>query len=93
MLEINSISVIIYLYSGNDKIMEVVSTSNLVSSENVKKKKNSYEFFCYTTWLAKWEPMHICKHQAIRSFIMAELWNSALRNTYTQKSKIKTDQQ
>ena len=38
MLEINSISVIIYLYSGNDKIMEVVSTSNLVSSENVKKK-------------------------------------------------------
>ena len=37
--------------------------------------------------------MHICKHQAIRSFMMAELQNSALRNTYTQNGEIKTDQQ
>ena len=35
--------------------------------------------------------MHICKHEAIRSFMMAEPWKSALRNTYTQNSKI--DQQ
>ena len=27
---------------------------------------------------AKWEPMHICKHEAICSFTMAELWKSAL---------------
>ena len=37
--------------------------------------------------------MHICKHEAIRSFMIAELSKSALRNTYTQNSKIKTDQQ
>ena len=29
--------------------------------------------------------MHIFKHEAIRSFMMAELWKSALKNKYTHK--------
>ena len=81
--------------------MEVVSTSNLVSSENEKKqhlvifKPWLWILLLYHMiwWEAKWEPVHICKHEAIGSFMMAELWKSTLRNTYTQNSKIKTDQQ
>ena len=37
--------------------------------------------------------MHICKYEAIRSFMMAEVSKCGLRNTYTQNSKIKTDPQ
>ena len=33
------------------------------------------------------------KYEAIRSFMIAEMWKSALRNAYTQNSNIKTDQQ
>ena len=81
--------------------MKIFSTSNLVLSENKKKADcnfqihefSNHEFFLLTTWLAKWEPMQIRKHQAICNFFMAELWKSALRNTYTHNSKIKTDQQ
>ena len=32
--------------------------------------------------------MHLHKHEAIRSFMMAKLWHRALRNTYTQNSKV-----
>ena len=46
--------------------MEVVSTSNLVSSENEKKQQ------LVIFKKAKSEPMHICKHQAIRNFMMVE---------------------
>ena len=31
----------------------------------------------------------IYKYEAIRSFMIAEMWKSILRNTYTQNSKIK----
>ena len=84
------------------KIMEVVATSNLFSSENKNKKQ---QLVILTPWLrilllyhmiwceAKWKPMHICKHEAIRSFMTGELRKSALRNTYTQNNKIKTEQQ
>ena len=37
--------------------------------------------------------MHIFKHEAIRSFMMAELWKSALKNKYTQNSQIKIEQE
>ena len=86
------------------KIMEVVSTSNLVSSENKTKQKKK-QLVILTAWLrilllyhmiwweVKWKPMHICKHEAIRSFMTAELRKSALRNTYTQNNKIQTEQQ
>ena len=37
--------------------------------------------------------MHICKNEAIRSFMMTKLWKSILRKEYTQDSKIKTKQQ
>ena len=51
--------------------------------------------FCYATRFDEMsnKKLRICKHEAIRSFMMAELWKSAKRNTYTQNSKIKTDQQ
>ena len=76
--------------------MKVVSTSNLVSSEN-KKTSKKQQLVIFKPWLwilllyhmiwweAKWEPVHICKHEAIRSFMMAELWKSALKNKYTHK--------
>ena len=35
----------------------------------------------------------IYKYEAIRSFMIAEMWKSTLRNTYTQNGKIKTNQQ
>ena len=35
----------------------------------------------------------IYKYEGTRSFMMAEMWKSTLRNTYTQNSKIKTNQQ
>ena len=35
----------------------------------------------------------IYKYEGIRSFMIAEMWKSTLRNTYTQNSKIKTNQQ
>ena len=35
----------------------------------------------------------IYKYEAIRSFMTAKMWKSTLRNTYTQNSKIKTNQQ
>ena len=75
------------------KIMEVVSTSNLVSSEIFKPWLRILLLYHMIWWKAKWKPMHICKHEAIRSFMTAELRKSSIRNTYTQNNKIKTEQQ
>ena len=36
---------------------------------------------------------NIYKYEAIGSFVIAETWKSTLRNTYTQNSEIKTNQQ
>ena len=44
-------------------------------------------------WGSKWEPMHICKHEAICSVMMAELKKSPKKHIATQNRKIKTDQQ
>ena len=73
MLEINSISVIIYLYSGNDKIMEVVSTSNLVSSENVKKKKKT----AMNSFVIPhdWPNGNLCIYANIKLFVVS-LWQN-----------------
>ena len=69
------------------KIMKVVSISNLVSSENKKKGFNfqtmASNSFALPHDFTKWEPMHICKHEAICSVMTAELWISPLRNTYS----------
>ena len=35
----------------------------------------------------------IYKHDAVRSFMIAEMWKTTLRKTYTQNSRIKTKQQ
>ena len=68
--------------------MEVVSTSNLVSSEAEKiVTACNFQTMPINSFL------QICKYKAIRSLMMAELWKSTLRDTYTQNSKIKTDQQ
>ena len=62
--------------------MEVVLNSNLVLLENEKtknKKKTNFQTMAMNSFVishdleAKWEPMYICKHEAIRSFTMAEL--------------------
>ena len=83
MLEINSISVIIF--------------SNLVSSESEKKKQQLEIFkpwlwilllYQMIWWQAKWEPMHICKHEAIRSLMMAEMKKCPKKHIHkTAKSK------
>ena len=39
------------------------------------------------------EAMDICIYEAIHNFMMAKVSKSALRNTFTENSKIKTDQQ
>ena len=69
--------------------MEVVATSNLVSSGTEKTIFNM---------IMPWEAnmnmkQKIYKYEAIRSFTMADMWKSTLRNTKQQKSKIKTNQQ
>ena len=60
------------------KIMKVVSTSNLVSSEKQKKKGFNFQTMATNPFVlqhdfTKWEPMHICKHEAICSVMTAEL--------------------
>ena len=35
----------------------------------------------------------IYKYEAIRSFMIAEMWKRTLRNTFTQNKKIKTNKQ
>ena len=72
--------------------MEVVSTSNLVSSET-KKTTTACNFQHDYAMRSKQKATHIYKYEAICSFMMAEIRKSTLRNTYTQNSKIKTDQQ
>ena len=71
--------------------MEVVSISNLVSLET----KNTI-FNMIMPWQANriwiWSKK-IYKYEAICSFMIAEMWKSTLRNTHTQNSKIKTNQQ
>ena len=41
-------------------------------------------------WKAEYEGMHM-NNEPISSFTMAEMWKNALRNKYTQNSKIKID--
>ena len=69
--------------------MEVVSTSNLVSSGTEKTIFNM---------IMPWEAnmnmkQKMYKYEAVRSFMIAEMWKSTLRNTKQQDSKIKTNQQ
>ena len=69
--------------------MQVVSTSNLVSSET---EKNIFNMIM--PWEAKMNiKQKIYKYEAIRSFMVVEMWKSTLRNTKQQNSKIKTNQQ
>ena len=69
--------------------MQVVSTSNLVSSE---AEKNIFNMIM--PWEANMNmKQKIYKYEAIRSFTIAEMWKSTLRNTKQQNSKIKTNQQ
>ena len=77
--------------------MVVVSTSNLVSSGNEETTAASNfwtmatNFFCYATWFDEvsnrklfiYIYIYIYTHEAISNFMTAELWKSALRNTYT----------
>ena len=72
--------------------MEVVSTSNLVSTKTEKTTACSFH------QIIPWEinmnmKQNVYKYEAIRSFVTAEMVKSTLRNTYTQNSKIKTNQQ
>ena len=74
--------------------MEVVSSSNLVSSETEKSQNSLY----FSAWLCHEKPnmnmkqkiYKIYKYEAIRNFMIAAMWKSTLGNTYTQNSKIKT---
>ena len=68
--------------------MEVVSTSNLVSSET-KKTTTACNFQHDYAMRSKQKATHIYKYEAICSFMMAEIRKSTLRNTYTQNSKSK----
>ena len=69
--------------------MQVVSTSNLVSSET---EKNIFNMIM--PWEANMNmKQKIYKYEAIRSFMIVEMWKSTLRNTKQQNSKIKTNQQ
>ena len=69
--------------------MQVVSTSNLVSSET---EKNIFNMIM--PWEANMNiKQKIYKYEAIHSFMIVEMWKSILRNTKQQNSKIKTNQQ
>ena len=69
--------------------MQVVSTSNLVSSET---EKNIFNMIM--PWEANMNiKQKIYKYEAICSFMIVEMWKSILRNTKQQNSKIKTNQQ
>ena len=74
--------------------MDVVSTSNLVSLETEKTTAAwNFQTMAMNSFVMP-RDLQRCKYDAIRSFMIAELWNSTLRNTYTrQYSKIKTGQQ
>ena len=64
--------------------MEVVSTSNLVSSET-EKITTAYNFQHDYAMRGQIGSMHICKYKAIHEsyFMIAEIGKSTLRNTYT----------
>ena len=73
--------------------MEVVSTSHLVSSE-IEKQQQLVIFkpwlgilllYDMNWWEAKREPMHVSKHEAIRSFMMAELKAHPKNDIYTKQ--------
>ena len=63
--------------------MEVVSTLNLVSSET-EKTTAACNFQHDYTMRGIYEAIHESY------FMIAEMWKSTLRNTYTQNIKIKT---
>ena len=69
--------------------MEVVSTSNLVSSGTEKTIFN-----IIMPWEANMNTKgKIYKYEAIRSFMIAEMLKSTLRKTKQKNSKFKTNQQ
>ena len=81
--------------------MEVVSTSNLVSSEN-EKTTTACNF--QTMAMNSFVMAHDLMRGQIRSYAYMQEWRyskfhdsrtkkNTLRNTYTQNSKIKNDQQ
>ena len=81
--------------------MEVVSTSNLVSSEN-EKTTTACNF--QTMAMNSFVMAHDLMRGQIRSYAYMQEWSyskfydsrtkkNTLRNTYTQNSKIKNDQQ
>ena len=80
--------------------MEVVSTSNLLSSETEKTTTAcNFQTMTMNSFVISHDLMrgqiggHANERLLICSFMMVELWKSALRNISTQNSKIKTDQQ
>ena len=58
--------------------MEVVSTSNLISSEN-EKISHGHEFFCYASRFDERSNRQLCIYASMNqvwSFEMAELWKA-----------------
>ena len=71
----------------------MVSTSNLVSSENEKTTAAcNFQTMAMNSFVTSHDLMKSqiggiwCKHKAIHSFAMAEPWKSALINTHRQKA-------
>ena len=60
--------------------MEVVSTSNLVSSENEKITTNlCHEFFCYATWFDERQNMKLCIYVNMKLFLVS-WWQNCKRH-------------
>ena len=64
--------------------MEVVPTSNLVSSET-EKPATACNFQHDYTMIVQIESYAYYKYEPICSFLIAETFKSALRNTYTKQ--------
>ena len=74
--------------------MEVVSTSNLVSSETQKITTacNFQHDHAMTGQIGSYAYIQIWSY-SWKLFMIAEMWKSMLRKTYTKNSKIKTNLQ
>ena len=65
--------------------MEVVSTSNLDSSKT-EKNSNRLIFNMIMPWEANMNmKQKMYKYEAIRCFMIAEMWKSTLRNIYRKQ--------
>ena len=99
ILEINSISVIVYLYSWNDIHRLKLWSINLELRFLWKRKKNKKQKTTASNFQTMAMNSFVIPHDlmrgqrgtyvymqtlTIRSFMIAELWNSYLRNIYTQ---------